>query len=44
MKIERLWPFWNGVGGQLRQEVLRFVAGLVAKRQGATVEGQAQFR
>ena len=44
VQIERLWPFWHGVGGQPRQEVLRFVAGLIAKQEGATVEGQAQFR
>ncbi|MFN3945237.1 MAG: MBL fold metallo-hydrolase [Allosphingosinicella sp.] len=44
VEIERLWPFWHGVGGQPRQEVIRFVAGLIAKQEGATVEGQAQFR
>lgn len=43
-EMERRHPFWHGVGGQPRQEVLRFTAGLVAKQYGARVEDVASFR
>lgn len=42
--LEGRFPHHHGVGGNPRNEVLRAVAGFVAKQRGASVEGGAAFR
>lgn len=36
-ELERGWPFYTGVAGNTRREMLAFDAGLVAEQMGATV-------
>lgn len=41
--LESEYPFYQGVGGNTRRETLAFVANLVAKQMGATLEDTESF-
>ena len=42
--LEARYPYWHGVGGNARIEVLSAVAGFVAEQRGAEVRSDAAFR